>query len=75
MRARGKWLTGLLAALVFMLFAAIGFTVKVHASAAESDGVVSFDWTGRTLGADETFAFAADAEFSTAETADRKSVV
>ncbi len=69
MRARGKWLTGLLAALVFMLFAAIGFTVKVHASAAESDGVVSFDWTGRTLGADETFAFAADAEFSTAETA------
>ncbi len=59
----------MLAALVFMLFAAIGFTVKVHASAAESDGVVSFDWTGRTLGADETFAFAADAEFSTAETA------
>ena len=55
MRARGKWLTGLLAALVFMLFAAIGLTVKVHASAAESDGVVSFDWTGRTLGADETF--------------------
>lgn len=69
MRTKRKGLIVLFAAFVFALFGAIGLTVGKSVSAAGEEAEVSFAGTGKSFGADETFAFAADAEFSTAEAA------
>lgn len=68
MRARRKSLFVLLAAFMIALFAAIGLTVTKHVASADEEGT-AFEGTGKTFGADESFAFAANAEFSTAESA------
>lgn len=67
MSTKRKSLIVLLAALVFTLFAAVGLTV--WKSAAAEEGATSFEWTGKSFAADEEFAFAAKAEFSSAEAA------
>lgn len=67
MKVRRRCLIGLLASLVFALLAAVGLTVGERVSAAEE--AVSLEWTGKSFEADEPFAFAAKAEFSTAEAA------
>lgn len=69
MRVKKKSLFVLIAAFVFTLFAAIGLTVKKSVTAAGEEGDVAFEGIGRSFGADESFAFAAKAEFSAAESA------
>ena len=68
MRAKRKCLIGLLTALAFTLFGSAWFAVT-DASAAEGEAPSAFTGTGKSFGADESFAFAAKAEFSTAEAA------
>ncbi len=69
MRAKRKCLIGMFAAFFLVLVAAVGLTVKKHVSSAEENAGVAVDLAGKSFGADETFAFAAKAEFSTAEAA------
>ena len=69
MRAKRKCLIGMFAVFFLVLFAAVGLTVKRHVTSAEENAGVAVDLTGKSFGADETFAFAAKAEFLTAEAA------
>lgn len=57
------------AAFVLTLFAAIGLIVKNGVTAAGDEGAVAVEGTEKSFAADESFAFSANAEFSTAESA------
>lgn len=59
----------MIAAFVFTLFAAIGLAAKNGVTAAGAEWSAAVEGTGKSFGADESFAFAAKAEYATAESA------